>query len=277
MAVPVDEDAGRVSLKIFPQQIHGNSVSVGGFFYAQNYRVGGKTMEELQRTDGRKTPIEIALQVDDDGMTTARKLYEFLELRKSDFARWCRTNITENEFAIENEDYVRLFIDAETPTGGKLKREDYKLTASFAKKLSMKGYGERAEQARNYFIGCEQALVRLSKQKRKTEMERERGIAVRNAFTDALKASNENERMHGHAYSVYTDVIYKVVFGKNAKQLREYYGISKTDKLRDCFTAEELEKVKSIEMIVSGLMNFGWGYDDIKDFIMNPTKQLIVA
>ena len=48
MAVPVDEDAGRVSLKIFPQQIHGNSVSVGGFFYAQNYRVGGKTMEELE-------------------------------------------------------------------------------------------------------------------------------------------------------------------------------------------------------------------------------------
>ena len=42
MAVPVDEDAGIVSLKIFPQQIHGNSVSVGGFFYAQNYRVGGK-------------------------------------------------------------------------------------------------------------------------------------------------------------------------------------------------------------------------------------------
>lgn len=35
LAVPVDEDAGRVSLKIFPQQIHGNSVSVGGFFYAQ--------------------------------------------------------------------------------------------------------------------------------------------------------------------------------------------------------------------------------------------------
>lgn len=233
-------------------------------------------MEELQRTDGNKTPIEIALQVDDDGMTTARKLYEFLELDKSHYSRWCKNNIVENEFATENEDYFYSPSVANENGRGNF-AEDYKLTAHFAKKLSMKGYGERAEQARNYFVGCEQALVRLSKQKRKTELERERGIAVRNAFTDALKSSNENERMHGHAYSVYTDVIYKVVFGKNAKQLREYYGISKTDKLRDCFTAEELEKVKSIEMIVSGLMNFGWGYDDIKDFIINPTKQLIVA
>lgn len=234
------------------------------------------SMEELQRADGNKTPIEIALQVDDDGMTTARKLYEFLELDKSHYSRWCKNNIVENEFATENEDYFYSPSVANENGRGNF-AEDYKLTAHFAKKLSMKGYGERAEQARNYFVGCEQALVRLSKQKRKTELERERGIAVRNAFTDALKSSNENERMHGHAYSVYTDVIYKVVFGKNAKQLREYYGISKTDKLRDCFTAEELEKVKSIEMIISGLMNFGWGYDDIKDFIMNPTKQLIVA
>lgn len=103
-----------------------------------------------------QTPIEIALQIDESGMTTARKLYEFLELRKSDFARWCKSNIIENEFATENEDFVRFFFDAETPTGGKIKREDYKLTAHFAKKLSMKGNGERAEEAREYFSHVEE-------------------------------------------------------------------------------------------------------------------------
>lgn len=103
-----------------------------------------------------RTPIEIALGVDENGMTTARKLYDFLELRKADFARWCKTNITENEFATENEDYVRFFFNAETPTGGKIQREDYKLTTHFAKKLSMKGNGERAEQAREYFTTLEE-------------------------------------------------------------------------------------------------------------------------
>lgn len=103
-----------------------------------------------------QTPIEIALGIDENGMTTARKLYEFLELRKADFSRWCRTNITENEFATENEDFVRVFFDAETPTGGKIRRDDYKLTAHFAKKLSMKGTGARADQAREYFTRVEE-------------------------------------------------------------------------------------------------------------------------
>lgn len=51
-----------------------------------------------------KTPIEIALQIDSDGMTTAGKLYSFLELNPSNFASWCRRNITRNKFATENED-----------------------------------------------------------------------------------------------------------------------------------------------------------------------------
>lgn len=114
-------------------------------------------MNEVEKTETR-TPIEIALDIDSEGMTTARKLYEFLELRKGDFARWCKTNITENEFATENEDYVRLFIDAETPTGGKIQREDYRLTAHFAKKLSVKGNGEKAEQAREYFTAVEEKV-----------------------------------------------------------------------------------------------------------------------
>ena len=103
-----------------------------------------------------QTPIEIALGVDENGMTTARKLYDFLELAPQHFARWCKKNIDDNEFATENEDYVRFTIDGETPTGGKIQREDYKLTAHFAKKLSVKGNSARAEEAREYFTRLEE-------------------------------------------------------------------------------------------------------------------------
>lgn len=105
-----------------------------------------------------QTPIEIALGIDEDGMTTARKLYAFLELAQGQFSRWAKSNIVDNEFAIENEDYWRFDIDVETPTGGIVKRDDYKLTAHFAKKLSMKGNGERAEQAREYFAKLEEKV-----------------------------------------------------------------------------------------------------------------------
>ena len=83
--------------------------------------------------------------------------------------------------------------------------------------------------------------------------------------------------MHGHAYSTYTDIVYRTVFGKTAKQLREEYGIDKKANLRDYFTVEELEKVQSIEMIISGLVNCGWGYNEIKEFITNPARKLIAA
>lgn len=120
------------------------------------------------------------------------------------------------------------------------------------------------------FNAMEKALIGKIK-------EREKGIAVRQALTKAIQQSNENERMHGRAYSTYTDVVYKVVFGKSAKQLREEYGITKKDNLRDCFSAEELSKVQSVEMIVGGLMNCVWGYDEIKGFIVSTKNKLIPA
>lgn len=99
------------------------------------------------------TPIEIALGIDENGMTTARKLYGFLELAKGQFARWAKANIIENEFAEENVDYWGFDINVEGNV-----TQDYKLTAHFAKKLSMKGNGERAEQAREYFTRLEERV-----------------------------------------------------------------------------------------------------------------------
>lgn len=39
------------------------------------------------------TPIEIALQIDEEGRTTTRKLYEFLELDKSHYSRWIKKTL----------------------------------------------------------------------------------------------------------------------------------------------------------------------------------------
>ena len=109
--------------------------------------------------------------------------------------------------------------------------------------------------------------------------EREKGIAVRQALTKALQQSNENGRMHGHAYSTYTNLIYKSIFGKDAKHLREEYGITKKDNLPlnalRLFSEDELKAVQSAEMLVSSLIDYGWGYEQIKDFITkNVPKQL---
>lgn len=51
------------------------------------------------------TPIEIGLDIDENRMTTARKLYDFLYLAKRQFSRWAKANILENNFAEEGADY----------------------------------------------------------------------------------------------------------------------------------------------------------------------------
>ncbi len=104
-----------------------------------------------------RTPIEIALDIDSKGMTTARKLYDFLELAPQNYARWCKSNILDNEFAAENEDYFYSSSMKNEQGRGNF-ADDYRLAAHFAKKLSLKGNGEKAEQAREYFTTIEERV-----------------------------------------------------------------------------------------------------------------------
>ncbi len=64
-----------------------------------------------------------------------------------------KENIIENDFATENEDYWGFDINVE---GNKV--SDYKLSAPFAKKLSMQSKTAKGEQARQYFLKVEDKL-----------------------------------------------------------------------------------------------------------------------
>lgn len=112
------------------------------------------------------TPIEIALGVDVQGMTTARKLYKFLDKDISHYSRWFKKNIVENEFAEEGSDYFPFTINGEC--GGQASM-DARLTANFAKKLSMMQKSEKGEAARNYFVGIENGAKKLIRKATITE------------------------------------------------------------------------------------------------------------
>ena len=108
-----------------------------------------------------QTPIEIALSIDENGMTTARKLYEFLGMDSRNYSRWARNNIIENEFAEEGVDYWAFVVNDERNYNPK-PTQDYKLSASFAKKLSMMARSEKGEQARQYFVRVEDGMKEVA-------------------------------------------------------------------------------------------------------------------
>lgn len=117
-------------------------------------------MKEVMRDTSKLTPIEIALGVDENGMTTATKLYDFLELNPTNYAKWYRKNFVENNFAEENKDYFPFVLRYESLTGDK-ERQDAKLTATLAKKLSMSQRNERGNAAQEYFIGVENGTKKM--------------------------------------------------------------------------------------------------------------------
>lgn len=178
------------------------------------------------------------------------------------------------EMQCSEEFRLHNFVQSAYANAQNKKQPMYLITRDGFTLLAMGYTGQKAMKFKEAYIKQFNAMEKSLFERIK---EREKGIAVRQALTKALQQSSENERMHGHAYSTYTNLIYKSIFGKDAKHLREEYGISKKDELRDYFSAEELQQVQKAEMLVSSLVEYGWGYDEIKDFILNKIVDRIAA
>jgi len=85
---------------------------------------------------------------------SARELYLKLGYDLSNWKRWFTKNITENQFAIENEDWSGFVI----MTNGN-ETYDFALSIDFAKKISMMARTEAGEKIRDYFIEIEKAAL----------------------------------------------------------------------------------------------------------------------
>lgn len=83
-------------------------------------------------------------------VVSARELYNKLGLSNGQFSRWAKSNILDNPFSAENEDWVGFDIDVE---GNKVR--DYALIISFAKKIAMMSKSEIGDKIRDYFLECE--------------------------------------------------------------------------------------------------------------------------
>lgn len=69
-------------------------------------------------------------------VVSARELYKSLGYSDGQFSRWSKSNITENPFAVENEDWVGFV----TMTNGN-ETKDYAVSLEFAKHIAMKYMG----------------------------------------------------------------------------------------------------------------------------------------
>ena len=193
-------------------------------------------------------------------VVTSLDVAETFEKRHDNVLKDIRELECSNEFRLLNfeESYYMNLQNKKQPM--------YYITKDGFTILVMGYSGEKAMRFKEAYIKQFNAMESILQGKL---IEREKGIVVRQAFTKALKDSGENERMHNMSYPTYTDLVYRSLFGKSAKQFREEYGLTKRDNLRDYFSEEDLKKVQNAEVLVGSLMGYGWGYGEIRDFVMD--------
>ena len=95
--------------------------------------------------------IKVEINENNEPIVSARALYDFLGFDKSQWSRWYKKNILEDDMFRENIDYVTLDI---TSNGNQTK--DFCLKIHMAKELSMLARTENGKMARKYFIECEE-------------------------------------------------------------------------------------------------------------------------
>ncbi len=191
-------------------------------------------------------------------LVNARELHGWLEI-ETRFDMWISRRIEDYGFIL-GQDFCTILSKS---TGGRPATE-YILRLDMAKEIAMVENNNKGRMVRKYFIEAE-------KRYRDLKIIHARSRAERRLFTDVLKEMLPESPNKKWAYKYYTDLVYKIVTGKNAKQLRELYGLSKDDSVRSVLAPQELREVISYERIIESLLELGKEYDNIKDVLTNPS------
>lgn len=127
----------------------------------------------------------------------------------------------------------------------------------------------------NAFNAMENELKRIYTERQQWQIERDKGVVIRHILADTIKMKIADSPHKRFAYPNYTNLIYRTLFGKTAKELEKDYGVKARENLRDFFTGEALSWVQSMEMLISSLIACGWGYAEIKEFVSENWKKKI--
>jgi len=121
-----------------------------------------------------------------------------------------------------------------------------------------------ATQVRNYLLNIE-SVTEIDR--KSWAIQREVGIIERKRMTSAISKYIPESKHKKFAYPNYTNMIYKVIFGCDAKSLRLERNVKTNDALRDSFTEDELKKVEEVETIVTGLISMDFTYKQIEQML----------
>lgn len=198
-------------------------------------------------------------------VTTSRKIAEGFNKRHADVIRDIETLNCSEKFRERN------FALSSYKSEQNKALKEYIVTEDGFSILCMGYTGERAMEFKERYIAefnaMRDELKRIYAERQQWQIERDKGVIVRHILTDTIKMKVTESPNKRFSYPNYTKLIYKTLFGKTIKELQEKYKVKERESIRDYLTSEELKQVENLEMLISSLINCGWGYERIKDFV----------
>ncbi len=189
----------------------------------------------------------------------ARDVYEFVyegQEKRQAFTHWFNRTVKKYGF-VETKDFMPIWTES---TGGR-PSVDYVVSFDMGKELCMISATKNGNKARKYFLKCEKIA-------QKYHTTREIGKEVRKSLTDAVQESGEQERTHGHGYSLYTNMVYDITGVKHLfdiyKSMMKAQGL-KPDKFRETLKIDELKRVELAESLIKPLLELDKQYSEIKE------------
>ena len=220
-----------------------------------------KPENEMKVLESSIVPVYEGKSIDEacqtEQLVNARELWEFLKI-ETRFDTWINRRIEEYNFKT-GEDFCTFLSKS---TGGRPATE-YIFKLDVAKELAMVENNDNGRMVRRYFIEAEKRF-------REEKLSRARSKAERRVFTDVIKEMIPDGPHKMWAYKNLTDIIYKVVTGKNAAQLRVQYGLAKKESVVPYLSLQEQKEVATYERIVESLLELGKDYADVKEIITSP-------
>ena len=129
-------------------------------------------------------------------------------------------------------------------------------------------YLKNTEPVRRFKKALVRGFFEARQELAKREAQRTIKVPVRRSLTDAIRDSGEDERMHGHAFAAYTNLIYKATVGMTAPQLRKAAGVDRNADTLALLDAEQLSSICKREAQVCALLECGMQYDEIRGVLM---------
>ncbi len=94
------------------------------------------------------------------------------------------------------------------------------------------------------------------------------GIEVRKSLTDTVRDSGEQERMHGHGYSTYTNMVYEVTGLKDEYKAWKEWKKDNPHAVgfrEGALNSDELKRVELAESLIKPLLEMDKQYSEIKE------------